>query len=120
MSDFLDELLRHEGRGYYEASVFPDCPAGASNLGIYWCVDCMGGELYCQGCIVKRHAAMPLHRIEVCALGFLSFTPLTMCSRAGQGPFSSEPPSRTWDYVSNWAIREDKRAIVHILPTKIS
>ncbi|KAJ7282331.1 hypothetical protein C8J57DRAFT_1448037 [Mycena rebaudengoi] len=60
---FLDEIMRLEGRGAYSAQTA--CAGGCgSRRHICRCVDCVGDELYCEHCIVHKHQAMPLHRIE--------------------------------------------------------
>lgn len=62
-SQFLDELLWHEGLG---SSTSPDlCYTCGENLGEHRCMDCMGSSRYCKRCIVALHSGLPLHRIEV-------------------------------------------------------
>ncbi|KAF8155970.1 hypothetical protein B0H34DRAFT_783611 [Crassisporium funariophilum] len=62
---YLAEFLRLEGRGDH-----PDvCPrhrhTGELHHASYRCIDCSGGELLCQGCMVSTHMYNPLHQIEV-------------------------------------------------------
>ncbi|KAF8174368.1 hypothetical protein K438DRAFT_1980398 [Mycena galopus ATCC 62051] len=45
--EYLDEMLRLEGRGY--SAMYSTC---------------YGPSLFCQGCIVERHAVLPTHWIE--------------------------------------------------------
>ncbi|KAF7349654.1 CxC2 domain-containing protein [Mycena sanguinolenta] len=60
---FLDELLRHDGRGDYMGSV--ECPGGADcRPPEYRCSDCLHPCLYCKACIVAMHARVPLHHVE--------------------------------------------------------
>ncbi|KAF8065143.1 hypothetical protein FPV67DRAFT_1419520 [Lyophyllum atratum] len=59
---YLAEFLRLEGRGGH-----PDtCPrhSGEECHASYRCIDCFGGELLCQPCMVSTHGTSPLHRIE--------------------------------------------------------
>jgi hypothetical protein len=60
---FLQELLRHEGRGdYMHDTVCKSCHSGAPQ---FRCRDCFGTELCCHSCIVASHANNPAHRIQV-------------------------------------------------------
>ncbi|KAM6501615.1 hypothetical protein JOM56_001592, partial [Amanita muscaria] len=59
---FLQELLRHEGRGPAQS-----CLTCAMNMPSYRCMDCMNNGLYCKPCIVASHKSMPFHRSQVCA-----------------------------------------------------
>lgn len=62
-TEFLDELLWHEGLG---STTSPGlCYGCGIDLGVYRCLECMGGSLYCQACLLDNHAGLPLHRIEV-------------------------------------------------------
>ncbi|SJL15740.1 uncharacterized protein ARMOST_19245 [Armillaria ostoyae] len=70
-SEYLDELLRLEGRGKYRKETScPDCIAhskgDASALGTpsVQCRDCFLDDLVCPACCVRRHRREPLHRIE--------------------------------------------------------
>ncbi|KAG1868451.1 hypothetical protein F4604DRAFT_1881562 [Suillus subluteus] len=59
---FLLELLRHEGRGdYVGATVCWNCRLDVPQ---FQCIDCLGTELYCKGCIVTLHTRNPVHRIQ--------------------------------------------------------
>ena len=59
----LHELLRRDGLG---DSTTPGTCAGCMKLtGEYRCNDCLGGNMYCLGCILASHCQLPLHRIEV-------------------------------------------------------
>jgi hypothetical protein len=62
--DFLDKIMRLEGRGPYAEQTA--CVGGCgSQTHAIRCLDCVGEELYCTGCMVNKHQAMPLHRIQV-------------------------------------------------------
>ncbi|KAJ7745405.1 hypothetical protein B0H14DRAFT_3097150 [Mycena olivaceomarginata] len=63
-SDFLDEVLWHDGCGDYidqGTCAGPGCEATEIS---YRCSDCMHGCLYCGSCVKRLHASMPFHRIE--------------------------------------------------------
>ncbi|KAJ7306865.1 hypothetical protein DFH08DRAFT_720597 [Mycena albidolilacea] len=62
--EYLDELLRLEGRGY--AAIYSTC-GGCQKLNpTFRCEHqtCLGPSLYCQACIVARHSALPTHWIQ--------------------------------------------------------
>ncbi|KAJ7215151.1 hypothetical protein C8J57DRAFT_1440578 [Mycena rebaudengoi] len=75
-SEFLDELLSWEGRGVHrDFVVCSGCSDGKT--ADHRCVDCMGGgQLLCRDCIVRGHAQLPLHRIQVWTGEFFSRTTL--------------------------------------------
>ncbi|KAM6497177.1 hypothetical protein JOM56_007650, partial [Amanita muscaria] len=58
---FLQELLRHEGRG---PSMQSCCRCGMDFAQCYRCTDCFLNDLYCKACIVTNHRGMPFHRIQ--------------------------------------------------------
>ncbi|KAF8958754.1 hypothetical protein BDZ97DRAFT_1668023 [Flammula alnicola] len=59
---FLAEFLRLESRG----TLTPTCrDCGDTGAQVYRCIDCDGRELYCSGCLLRRHFQNGLHRIEV-------------------------------------------------------
>ncbi|KAJ7891640.1 hypothetical protein B0H14DRAFT_2560696 [Mycena olivaceomarginata] len=61
--DFLDELLRHDGRGDYIAQAL--CAAGCQTPNpVYRCSDCLHPCLFCEVCIKAIHERTPLHHIE--------------------------------------------------------
>ncbi|KAE9401895.1 hypothetical protein BT96DRAFT_991729 [Gymnopus androsaceus JB14] len=65
---FLDELLRHEGRGAASLqSACWDClKARREQKGQaeFRCLDCLTIDMLCQGCMVRRHHSLPLHRVQ--------------------------------------------------------
>ncbi|KAJ7788895.1 hypothetical protein B0H14DRAFT_3095035 [Mycena olivaceomarginata] len=62
--DFLDEVLRHDGRGdYIDQGVCAGPGCEATEI-LYRCTDCMHGCLYCGSCVKRLHASMPFHQIE--------------------------------------------------------
>ncbi|KAF8149530.1 hypothetical protein B0H34DRAFT_734175, partial [Crassisporium funariophilum] len=69
---YLADFLHLEGCGDH-----PDvCPrhqhTGELHHASYCCIDCSGGELLCQGCMVSTHMYNPLHQIEVTLLTILA------------------------------------------------
>lgn len=66
---YLDELLRHEGRGdFAHETRCPDCvsrgveePARAE----YRCRSCFLPDLTCRLCFIRRHRMNPFHTVEV-------------------------------------------------------
>ncbi|KAJ7130028.1 hypothetical protein C8R43DRAFT_896340 [Mycena crocata] len=62
-SEFLEELLRWEGRGDHRQ--YDVCPGCAAEKAEYRCKACLsGGEMLCKGCMVQRHQVNPLHPFE--------------------------------------------------------
>ncbi|KZP24407.1 hypothetical protein FIBSPDRAFT_1011668, partial [Athelia psychrophila] len=58
---FLLELLRRDGRGD-EGSRCSSCDIAH---GVVRCLDCYGGMMVCEDCIVSTHHVNPLHRLEI-------------------------------------------------------
>lgn len=63
---YLDELIRHDGRGLYKDS--KRCQTCAKEAVLHRCLDCINGQPQCQSCILNSHAKSPLHRLEVSLL----------------------------------------------------
>ena len=63
---FLEEMIGIEGRGQ-DRSGQCSCSKNedADSPAEFECVDCVGRELKCHGCIVQAHADNPFHRIKV-------------------------------------------------------
>ncbi|KAJ7788496.1 hypothetical protein B0H14DRAFT_3576895 [Mycena olivaceomarginata] len=61
---FLDELLRHDGRGDYVEQVLCGRPGCGRPDPMYRCVDCLHGCLYCKDCVQETHQRTPLHHID--------------------------------------------------------
>ncbi|KAK7046356.1 CxC2 domain-containing protein [Favolaschia claudopus] len=60
---YLDELLRCEGRGdYVNQSRCAEC--GLAGTQEHRCRDCFTDALFCSACMVKLHADNPFHTIE--------------------------------------------------------
>ncbi|KAJ6487385.1 hypothetical protein C8R47DRAFT_1177491 [Mycena vitilis] len=63
--DYLDELVRLDGRGDYMHQT--GCAGGNGCESPKWkfrCRDCLHGAFYCKKCIAKVHQQTPLHHIE--------------------------------------------------------
>ncbi len=60
---YLDEVLRLEGRGW--ARLIAQCPLCDKAGPTFLCRECTGGDILCQECIVEIHAHLPLHRVQV-------------------------------------------------------
>ncbi|KAJ6556071.1 hypothetical protein B0H19DRAFT_1262187 [Mycena capillaripes] len=62
--EYLDEMLRLEGRGY--PAIYSKCGACQQPNPTFRCAQqmCYGPALFCRACIVKQHAALPTHWIE--------------------------------------------------------
>ncbi|KAF7373979.1 CxC2 domain-containing protein [Mycena sanguinolenta] len=62
--EYLDEVLRLEGRGY--AAIYSRCGGcGVADPKFRCCQQtCYGPSLYCRQCVVERHAVLPTHWIE--------------------------------------------------------
>lgn len=62
---YLDEMLRLEGRG--GAAFHSKCAVCSVIDPRHRCVEqgCFGADMYCQTCIVEKHAVLPTHWIEV-------------------------------------------------------
>ncbi|KAJ8456927.1 hypothetical protein ONZ51_g11830 [Trametes cubensis] len=58
---YLDELLRHDGRGSYTRALCPMCLDEAP--AVIRCEDCSPGPLLCPGCCVRAHIRCPFHRV---------------------------------------------------------
>ncbi|KAH7924727.1 hypothetical protein BV22DRAFT_1129623 [Leucogyrophana mollusca] len=59
---YLDELLRHDGRGSTCMDVA--CPDCNNAVGIFRCLDCANSQRYCMTCIRERHCFLPFHCLE--------------------------------------------------------
>jgi hypothetical protein len=96
---YLDELLRHDGRGSNAALICSHVGCGGD--GIYKCRECMFDKLFCSDCIVRHHSNLPLHRILVSAACFSSSHFSHASFRNGRGPFSMTCPYTTSDWSSS-------------------
>ncbi|THH14842.1 hypothetical protein EUX98_g9553 [Antrodiella citrinella] len=64
--EYLDELIRWEGRGAASTTCSSCSRAGfgCQNLGMFRCADCFSPELLCQGCAVQQHEINPFHVLQ--------------------------------------------------------
>ncbi|KAJ6574049.1 hypothetical protein B0H19DRAFT_1208169 [Mycena capillaripes] len=62
--EYLDEMLRLEGRGY--AAIYSKCGGCEQPNPTFRCAQqtCYGPSLFCRACIVKQHAALPTHWVQ--------------------------------------------------------
>jgi hypothetical protein len=65
--EYLDEVLRLEGRGY--PAIHSTCGGCKAPNPTFRCAQqtCYGPSLFCQACIVKGHTVLPTHWIQVSA-----------------------------------------------------
>jgi hypothetical protein len=63
--EYLDEMLRLEGRGY--PAIYSKCGGCGEADPTFRCAQqtCYGPGLFCKECIVARHAVLPTHWIQV-------------------------------------------------------
>lgn len=66
---YLDEILRHEGRGDFISDAHcPDCLSRGSKTPEkpeFRCRDCFLPDLTCRTCFIRRHRLNPFHAVEV-------------------------------------------------------
>jgi hypothetical protein len=63
--EYLDELLRLEGRGY--KAIHSRCRGCSAPDPIFRCEHqtCYSPSLFCKTCIVQTHSVLPTHWIQV-------------------------------------------------------
>ncbi|KAJ7894257.1 hypothetical protein B0H14DRAFT_2334592 [Mycena olivaceomarginata] len=97
---FLDELLRHDGRGDYVEQVLCGRPGCGRPDPMYRCVDCLHGCLYCEDCIQETHQRTPLHHIEEWTGDYFerrTLKSLGVCLQLGHPPgVQCTNPERAW------------------------
>ncbi|KAL1740792.1 hypothetical protein HDZ31DRAFT_67576 [Schizophyllum fasciatum] len=64
VDEYMEEIVRVDGRGDAASWVCPTCPAGQEGEPQYRCSGCLGLSLYCSACIVRIHAKRPFCDIE--------------------------------------------------------
>lgn len=109
--EYVDEYLRHEGRG--SPGCYDICPGCAADSPTIRCKDCFDVRLWCEGCAVDCHRRLPLHRIEVCTLAIRPRSLLIRLCSAGTRHFSRRPPSENWAYEFSWGT-----PLVNVAPSK--
>lgn len=60
--EYMDELMRSEGRADFAQG---NCPGCAAENPSFRCKDCTAGPMWCLDCVLLRHNQNPLHRVEV-------------------------------------------------------
>ncbi|KAJ7303440.1 hypothetical protein DFH08DRAFT_722192 [Mycena albidolilacea] len=97
---FLDELLRHDGRGDYVEQVLCGRPGCGRPDPTYRCVDCLHGCLYCEDCVQETHQWTPLHHIEEWTGDYFerrTLKSLGVCLQLGHPPgVRCTNPERAW------------------------
>ncbi|KAJ7264470.1 hypothetical protein B0H12DRAFT_1011966, partial [Mycena haematopus] len=99
--EYLDEMLRGEGRG--DVEVYSTCGGCGAVDPQYRCENqtCFGTGMFCNACIVERHQVLPTHwiqewtgtffkRISLASLGLviqLGHTPGSSCTAMRRGHF---------------------------------
>ncbi|KAL0564901.1 hypothetical protein V5O48_017133 [Marasmius crinis-equi] len=75
---YLDEMIRHDGRGDYRFNECLDCKARKVPVqsGSYRCRQCLPGDLTCKECCIRRHRLNPLHRVQHWSKGSFEDTSL--------------------------------------------
>jgi hypothetical protein len=63
--EYLDEMLRLEGRG--DREIYSTCGGCGEANPAYRCENqaCYGTEMFCRHCVVLRHQVLPTHWIQV-------------------------------------------------------
>ena len=64
-STVLDDIISLDGPGDRQLNLCNSC-SNHQMATLYRCLECSYSSLYCNECILKRHKALPLHRLEVC------------------------------------------------------
>jgi hypothetical protein len=62
-AQYLDEFLRHDGRGSAR-----NCVRCGESEGGYRCEDCHHTPLFCHHCLLEEHRRLPLHRVQVSSI----------------------------------------------------
>ncbi|KAJ7795160.1 hypothetical protein B0H14DRAFT_2391995 [Mycena olivaceomarginata] len=62
--EFLDELVRQDGRGDYVYQRLCAAAGCAAYSPVYRCSDCLHPCLYCERCVKSMHQSLPLHHLE--------------------------------------------------------
>jgi hypothetical protein len=91
---YLEEVINHEGRGYDAPDQCPNCCNG---LATYQCRSCFGQDLFCQVCVVRRHAQLPFHRIRVSQFYHIIYLRSNWKSSNGMESISSQQLSKASD-----------------------
>jgi hypothetical protein len=100
--EYLDELLRLEGRGEFTSPTCPSCvydafdvfdDSSTPSLPSIQCQDCFTGELLCEKCCMRLHQQHPLHIIEVSIFKYqIIVSNMTLSHRNGMANILSAPP----------------------------
>ncbi|PPR06996.1 hypothetical protein CVT24_011092 [Panaeolus cyanescens] len=76
-SELLDELMRHDGPCMVSDPSNVPCPSCEKRPSLYRCRDCAHGlTLQCSVCLLEKHKALPLHRVQKWNGQFFEKSPL--------------------------------------------
>jgi hypothetical protein len=91
-STVIDDMITLDGPGNKQLN---SCKSCANNQAqpLYRCRECAYSLLYCGECILKAHAALPLHRLEVPSYSSIHAIFVLNASSAGRKDFSIRPLS---------------------------
>lgn len=82
-STVRDELVALDGPGNRRLDACGTCGSDQVTP-LYRCLECSYGILRCSECVLKSHTELPLHRLEVCLISYLSFyAHYTQCWKDG-------------------------------------
>jgi len=101
--NYLDALLRLEGRGQFHDQ---GCSSCGDSDPRYRCVDCHGRRLVCAECLLCSHADQPLHVVQVCQCNFaLASISGTLFAAVVRRPVSESFTRYSWTPISTraWA-----------------
>ena len=93
---YVQEMLWLEGQGQFSTRTQCCCGCNFVVDNPHRCCDCYTLELYCEDCMVDRHAYMPFHRLEVSTFHFSRDIQLlmTLCHSNGMANSLSAALSR--------------------------
>jgi hypothetical protein len=109
--EFLDELVRQDGRGDYVYQRLCAAAGCAASSPAYRCSDCLHPCLYCERCVKLMHESLPLHHLEVSSsyVASTAHPDLNNC-RSGMGRRSTAAASRIWGCGSSSGIPQGSHA----------
>ncbi|KAI5823238.1 hypothetical protein K523DRAFT_255521, partial [Schizophyllum commune Tattone D] len=62
--EYVEEMMRLEGRGAAADECCPTCPLEEQRTPLYRCKACTGWSMYCSLCIVRNHTTRPFCHVE--------------------------------------------------------
>ncbi|KAH7904426.1 hypothetical protein BJ138DRAFT_1106840 [Hygrophoropsis aurantiaca] len=115
-SVYLDELLRHDGRG----SCLGDekCHECQTAVGVFKCIDCASCWKYCQACMLIRHSLLPFHRLERWTGSFFAKSTLQEIGHIVHLGHNGAPCGSVSDVVKDFVVADTSG--VHAITIKFS